>query len=471
MDSKKVEEGKVDNDDEFLDGLIPSEETQAKDFMTTEANGNGVIVAVFDTGCDPAADGLQTCPDGSPKIVDIVDATGCCDVSMDKVVDLPEKNENDWIELKGLSGRTLKLDAKLTNPTKKFRLGLKQAYELFSKPLVKRMKSERKRVFDEKHEKLLRQVQNKLVSFERNDNNKDKKKEKEDLEARISCLKDTMKSYQDLGPIYDCVVYHDGKEWLALVDTSETGDLRDKTPMTNYRVRFEHDTCDDISMQTYCVNIYDEGRTLSVVTDAGAHGTHVASIIGAYDKDREELRGIAPGCKIVAVRIGDRRVSGSMETCLGMVRAADAVRRNRCDVVNMSYGEPTVSCSTSNSAVLKEFRDLVEKDNVIFVTSAGNAGPALSTCGAPCEPLSDVVIGVGAYVSKDMMSAQYSLLENIPQTAFTWTSVGPSRNGHLGVTIMAPGTQFLSLSLSLSLIHTHTHINILHTHAHTHTHT
>ena len=63
----------------------------------------------------------------------------------------------------------------------------------------------------------------------------------------------------------------------------------------------------------------------------------------------------------------------------------------------MSYGEPTVS-PRSDSAVLKAFRDLVEKDNVVFVTSAGNAGPALSTCGAPCEPLSDVVVGVGAYV-------------------------------------------------------------------------
>ena len=349
------------------------------------------------------------CPDGSPKIIDIVDATGCCDVSMDKVVDLPEKEDGkDWIELKGISGRTLKLSAKLKSPTKKLRLGLKLAYELFSKGLLKRMKSERKKKFDEKHETLLRQAQEELVSFERAETKDEKKKE--DLKARISSLKDTMKGYNDVGPVYDCVVYHDGTEWLALVDTSETGDLRDKTPMTNYRVRQQYDTCDDVSMQTYCVNIYDEGRTLSIVTDAGAHGTHVASIIGAYDKDREELRGIAPGCKIVSVRIGDRRVSGSRETCLGMVRAADAVRQNRCDVVNMSYGEPTVS-PRSDSAVLKAFRDLVEKDNVVFVTSAGNAGPALSTCGAPCEPLSDVVVGVGAYVSRDMMSAQYVVLE------------------------------------------------------------
>ena len=200
----------------------------------------------------------------------------------------------------------------------------------------------------------------------------------------------------------------------------QTGDLRDKTPMTNYRVRQQYDTCDDVSMQTYCVNIYDEGRTLSVVTDAGAHGTHVASIIGAYDKDREELRGIAPGCKIVSVRIGDRRVSGSMETCLGMVRAADAVRQNRCDVVNMSYGEPTVSPRFPTVLFSRHFVILWRR-TMVFVTSAGNAGPALSTCGAPCEPLSDVVVGVGAYVSRDMMSAQYSLLENILQTAFTWT--------------------------------------------------
>ena len=158
---------------------------------------------------------------------------------------------------------------------------------------------------------MLRQAQEELVSFE----GETKDEKKEDLKARISSLKDTMKGYDDVGPVYDCVVYHDGTELLALVDTSETGDLRDKTPMTNYRVRQQYDTCDDVSMQTYCVNIYDEGRTLSVVTDAGAHGTmslHHRSV-------RQGSRGVekcAPGCKIVSVRIGDRRVSGSMRHVL-----------------------------------------------------------------------------------------------------------------------------------------------------------
>lgn len=34
-------------------------------------------------------------------------------------------------------------------------------------------------------------------------------------------------------------------------------------------------------------------------------------------------------------------------------------------------------------AVLEQFRELCEKYNIVFVASAGNNGPALSTCGCP----------------------------------------------------------------------------------------
>ena len=34
-------------------------------------------------------------------------------------------------------------------------------------------------------------------------------------------------------------------------------------------------------------------------------------------------------------------------------------------------------------AVLEQFRELCDKYNIVFVASAGNNGPALSTCGCP----------------------------------------------------------------------------------------
>ena len=45
----------------------------------------------------------------------------------------------------------------------------------------------------------------------------------------------------------------------------------------------------------YALNIESDGNVLSVVVDAGSHGTHVAGIAAAFHEDHPELNGVAPG--------------------------------------------------------------------------------------------------------------------------------------------------------------------------------
>ena len=45
----------------------------------------------------------------------------------------------------------------------------------------------------------------------------------------------------------------------------------------------------------FALNIYNEGSILSIVVDAGSHGTHVAGITAAFHEHEPHLNGIAPG--------------------------------------------------------------------------------------------------------------------------------------------------------------------------------
>lgn len=83
--------------------------------------------------------------------------------------------------------------------------------------------------------------------------------------------------------------------------------------------------------------------------------------------------------------------------------------------------------------------EVVNKYGVVWVASAGNHGPALSTVGTPPNISQETIIGVGAYVSPEMMEAAYSMRQKLPGMPFTWSSRGPCIDGGLGVTICAPG--------------------------------
>lgn len=76
--------------------------------------------------------------------------------------------------------------------------------------------------------------------------------------------------------------------------TDQPGLLADFTPLTKFNIlSFVLRSAEDAL--NFGVNIYDEGKILSIVVDAGSHGTHVAGITAAYHPDQPELNGVAPG--------------------------------------------------------------------------------------------------------------------------------------------------------------------------------
>tara|TARA_Y100001934_G_scaffold270920_1_gene356603 strand:+ start:1851 stop:5675 length:3825 start_codon:yes stop_codon:yes gene_type:complete len=414
-------------------GLMPKEEVGALRFLKAhpEYDGRGVVVAIFDTGVDPGAEGLQTTSDGKPKIVDIVDGSGSGDVDTSTVV----KSKDGKIT--GLSGRELKLDPKWKPKDDEFRVGIKRAFELYPRNLVTRVKAKRRKDWDKRQRALMTREKRRLSDFdERNPKpNKAQKKQRAELVERVNQLKSLQSKYDDPGPIYDCVVFNDGKVWRAVIDTDEDGDLTDEKAMTDFKTEREYSTFSRLDLLNYAVNIYDNGDLLSIVADCGDHGTHVAGIVAGNYPKQPELNGIAPGAQIISVKIGDTRI-GSSSLGTGETRGIIATLQNRCDLVNMSYGGDTYHPNKDRSARL--ISELVNKHGVIFVASAGNNGPALSTVGSPGGTTS-AIIGVGAHVSEEMARVQYSLRDGAPAQNYTWSSRGPTFDGDLGVDITAPG--------------------------------
>ena len=82
--------------------------------------------------------------------------------------------------------------------------------------------------------------------------------------------------------------------------------------------------------------------------------------------------------------------------------------------------------------------ELVYKHNILFIASAGNNGPCLSTVGCPGASTTSI-ISVGAMVTHSLMGTAYAMNEILKETNYTWSSVGPCIDGARGVSLIAPG--------------------------------
>ncbi|CAI9260290.1 unnamed protein product [Lactuca saligna] len=430
------------NESSFLASLMPKKEIGADRFIEAhpEFDGRGVVIAIFDSGVDPAAAGLQVTSDGKPKVLDVIDCTGSGDIDTSTVV---KADANNCI--RGASGASLIINPSWSNPSGDWHVGYKLVYELLTDTLITRLKKERKKKWDEKNQETIAVAVKQLEEFDKKQTKVDElvsKRTREDLQDRVDYLKKQSDSYEDKGPVIDAVVWHDGKVWRVALDTQsleddpKCGKLADFVPLTNFKIERKYGVFSKLDACTFVTNVYNEGNILSIVTDSSPHGTHVAGIATAFHPQEPLLNGVAPGAQVVSCKIGDSRL-GSMETGTGLTRALIAVVEHKCDLINMSYGESTMFPNYGRFVELVD--EVVNKYRVVFVSSAGNNGPALTTVGAP-GGTSTSIIGVGAYVSPAMAAGAHALVEAPSEgLEYTWSSRGPTADGDLGVYVSAPG--------------------------------
>ncbi|KAK1266677.1 hypothetical protein QJS04_geneDACA000427 [Acorus gramineus] len=433
------------NESTFLASLMPKKEIGADRFLQShpEYDGRGALIAIFDSGVDPAAAGLQVTSDGKPKIVDIIDCTGCGDIDTSKVV----KADADG-NITGASGAQLVVNPSWKNPSGEWHVGYKLVYELFLKKpnsLTSRIKKERRKKWDEKNREAISKTLKQLNLFDKKYSRTDDiklKHAREDLQNQLDFLKKQTDSYDDKGPFIDAVVWNDGAVWRVAIDTqsfegdSKLGKLAEFVPLTNYRFERQYGIFSKLDACSFVTNVYNEGNLLSIVTDCSNHGTHVAGIAAAFHHKEPLLNGVAPGAQIISCKIGDGRLD-CRSTGTSLTRALTAAVEHKCDLINMSYGGPTLL--PNYGCIIDLVNEVVDKHRLVFVSSAGNDGPALSTVISPGGTCSSI-IGVGAYVSPSMAAGAHCVVEPPSEgLEYTWSSRGPTVDGNLGVCVSAPG--------------------------------
>ncbi|HON24737.1 MAG TPA: S8 family serine peptidase [Myxococcota bacterium] len=213
--------------------------------------------------------------------------------------------------------------------------------------------------------------------------------------------------------VFSVLVYKnaDGK-WRIVIDRNGDRNLADEPVIGSYEETFDYvtlfsgDPTKDLPRVTVSAHLDDkvqEPREVELHMVTASHGTHVAGIAAGYNIHGEKgYNGIAPGAKVMSLKIGNSALSGGATVTGSMKRAYEFVGRWASKhkvpvVVNMSYG---VGSGQEGANDLEEFlnRFARENPNVLVVLSNGNDGPGLSSSGSPGA--ASTTLSVGAALSK-----------------------------------------------------------------------
>lgn len=226
------------------------------------------------------------------------------------------------------------------------------------------------------------------------------------------------------------------------VDTNQNDSFADQTAMTDYKVRFDVGYFGTDNPATpvreampFVVQTDGKNKAINIGIVSGAHGSHVAGIVGANQMFGGAMTGAAPGSKFVSVRVC-LFITGCTGHALleGMIYAAKTAN---VDVINMSIGGlPALNDGNNARAIL--YNRLIEQSNVQMFFSAGNSGSGMNTVGDPSVATN--VVSVGSYISRATWQSNYGSDSAYSDNLHGFSSRGPREDGGFKPQVVAPGS-------------------------------
>jgi len=365
----------------YMLGLMPLKSTGVDVFRAAHPtyDGRGVLIAILDSGIDPAVPGLVVTSTGAPKVIELRDFSGEGRIAL---TPFPPPTEN---EMKGAAriGR-------LTTATTWYR-GVFRELPLGKMPEADVNGNGRN---TDEFPVVVVKASDGWVAF---------------LDTNLDG------SFEDEMPLHD---YRQGREMIALgrKPLSIVANFSETAPP-------------------------DGAPMLDLFFDTSGHGTHVAGIAAGNNLfDVSGFTGVAPGAQIMGLKISNN-ARGAVTVHASMMRAIDyaaryAQQRGLPLIINMSFG---VGNEHEGRAVIDSIIDafLVTHREIVFAIAAGNDGPGLSTLGFPGS--ADLALSVGAAYPGVFARAPQPGVP-APRDVVAWFS---SRGGELAKPdIVAPGIAF-----------------------------
>lgn len=324
-------------------------------------DGRGTIIIILDTGVDMGVDGMLKTSTGETKVIDVQDFTG--------------------------QGNVIIYDADLNREDSKTVFTNKEMGFSVKANLASLISSADNKYFIGAFpEKQLMNSGSGAADLNGNGNSED---------------------------VYHLITFKTNEEfWVVYFDTNADGDLTDEKPLRNFKEKqdaFYIPNKKGLAPFTFGLNIFPEEKIVSLHFDDGSHGSHCAGIAAGYNIGGIGMNGVAPGAKVISLKLGNNNYTGGATVTESMKKSylyADKLSKELgvpC-IVSMSYG---VGSEIEGRADMEKFLDELLKNNPYLYVSVsnGNNGPGISSSGLPAS--SQSVFSSGAVLTVEVGRDNY----------------------------------------------------------------